>query len=788
MLPVDYYLMSQEGFMKQRIILKKITQHFQKRKTFLSFLLIMLLTIGSFIGCSNSSVEEITSEKKQQTAKGRFLEEEMTLPEGIEEIETAGVLADGSLRILTLSQDTTKRLLYSSDDNGKTWKEQTLPDELDAQKCIYIYRAAFSVTGQLFVSGDFENDEGNFENWFFDTDGSGKQLSISFPKTDTENKEDGWDNFVTDAVFSENGNLYIADVKGQAYQIDTKSGDIIENNGKSAIGSTGDAFVFGCAGKYLILAGGNNAVLYDTTAKNAEIDDTILKKEIDGQNLSENSDDIKSVVFAGGKDGIFFATQKGVYYHTVDGSVIEQIINGELNTIGNPNVGLKNLWYLDENHFLLLCKNEEGENILFQYTYSEDTPTVPENELIVYSLEDSSEVRQAISVFQKENQDVYVNYIVGKNSDNAVTTDDALRTLNSEIMAGKGPDVLILDGMPVQNYIEKGLLLDIHDIKDTIEKSDGIFENLCDVYGKDNAVYGIPSRFLFSFIQGDKNEIEKGNNLKILANYLKNVQSSSDIAPIINCDAVTLLRQLLYADSANWISGSTVDATALKDFFASVKTIYDLNPDKETAMSTEISGAEMKFIGSNGCIDIMMDNIALNIGTVQNSYSFTMLISSNKSAKDKNLDYKLLADSSKKIFLPLNVAGVSSKSNHLELAKEFIITLLSKDVNAVDGDGLPINKAAYQQMIDNAIKYGSNGSLSFSNNKGEIRTFDMSVPEEKDIEKLTSIIESLDTASSDDAVIQELIVEQGKKYLYGTQSIEDSVNNVIQKVNLYLAE
>lgn len=39
--------------------------------------------------------------------------------------------------------------------------------------------------------------------------------------------------------------------------------------------------------------------------------------------------------------------------------------------------------------------------------------------------------------------------------DNGVTLEDALKTLSTDILAGNGPDVLILDGMPVDSYVEK---------------------------------------------------------------------------------------------------------------------------------------------------------------------------------------------------------------------------------------------------------------------------------------------------------------------------------------------
>ena len=63
-------------------------------------------------------------------------------------------------------------------------------------------------------------------------------------------------------------------------------------------------------------------------------------------------------------------------------------------------------------------------------------------------------LRQAISVYQKQNPDVYVDLEIGMSGEDSVTASDALRTLNTDIMAGKGPDILILDGMPVDEIFD----------------------------------------------------------------------------------------------------------------------------------------------------------------------------------------------------------------------------------------------------------------------------------------------------------------------------------------------
>jgi len=64
-------------------------------------------------------------------------------------------------------------------------------------------------------------------------------------------------------------------------------------------------------------------------------------------------------------------------------------------------------------------------------------------------------------LFQKKYPDVYVNIETGMSGDDSVTDTDALKVLNTEIMAGTGPDVLLLDGISEDTYIEKGMLEDL---------------------------------------------------------------------------------------------------------------------------------------------------------------------------------------------------------------------------------------------------------------------------------------------------------------------------------------
>ena len=61
-------------------------------------------------------------------------------------------------------------------------------------------------------------------------------------------------------------------------------------------------------------------------------------------------------------------------------------------------------------------------------------------------------------------------------------------------------------------------------------------------------------------------------------------------------------------------------------------------------------------------------------------------------------------------------------------------------------------------------------------------------PDEEQLEELRQMLEAADTPSLTDETIWNVVKEQGEKYLEGSQELEEAVNNIMQKVNLYLAE
>ena len=223
-------------------------------------------------------------------------------------------------------------------------------------------------------------------------------------------------------------------------------------------------------GNRLLTVGNEGIDIYSTETGALEEPDSALSEYFNsmGDDLRENML-YAQITAAEAEDTIYYADATGMYRYTFGAGEMEQLINGSPCSLSNPAIYLNDLIELEDNTFLIRYEDDQG-TLLMHYEYSEEASAVPSEEIKVYALEDSQNIRQAISNFQAQNPDYYVNMEVGMSGDDSVTVSDALSTLNTNIMAGDGPDVILLDKLPIDSYIEKGLLEDLTDVVSECQK------------------------------------------------------------------------------------------------------------------------------------------------------------------------------------------------------------------------------------------------------------------------------------------------------------------------------
>ena len=144
-------------------------------------------------------------------------------------------------------------------------------------------------------------------------------------------------------------------------------------------------------------------------------------------------------------------------------------------------------------------------------------------------------------------------------------------------MAGKGPDILILDGMPVENYIQKGLVEDITDTVEAVSREDGLFENIMRTFEKDDKIYAVPLGFLLPVVQGDEAVVNAAESMNTLAEQIAEIREENPhtgriMIPTDSSDFLEIFYNLENAAMRN--EDGTLNEEALKAFLENMKKLY----------------------------------------------------------------------------------------------------------------------------------------------------------------------------------------------------------------------
>lgn len=771
----------------------------------LSLCLAVTMTAG-LVSCGKGKDTNTKSgTEDEKTTMGRYLEEDIPLPEDLMTVETMKILDDGSLAMLYTDQNYLSHFTKSS-DKGQTWEKASLLAELmelpyDKENGDHIYKPAIAKDGSLFV-GTYtavkDSDDFQMAYYYRSSDGKTKTLDI----TDTINSP-----LISDSQFGDNGNLFFNAIGNGVLEINPADGSLVHSYEK---GSSVD--FMGISGKNLVLVTDGTVHYYDIeTGKPLDTGEPLTQQITSKEsNLQNNSSSSVPILFLSGdkENSIFYLEHSGMYRYSFDGSVIEQVIDGSLNSIGSPSTGFTSAVRDEDGFYISSSDYSSGSSVgkIYRYTYSKDTPATPDTELKVYSLKDNSFIRQAAAIFQKKYPNVYLNLEIGMSGDDAITTTDALKTLNTEIMAGKGPDIVIWDGIPQDTYIKKGMLEDLS----SILKDAGLLENIQNAYTKkDGSIYTMPVKFGIPMIVGHTKDIDAITDLKSMADVIESHKEEYGLDKSLaytlplstSLGTKMLFENLEDSCSAAWLKDDgTLDETLIKDFLKQANRIYQAGTNglqeiaeqygEDFLNRVDFSGYDRTLSMAYSAKQVMNNSFILSAGAIYSPMDIAEIDSVQNA--DSSITKKVWNAQAKNCFVPVNIVGISSKSSEKETAKKFVSFLFSDDGQQITKfDGFPVTKNLYDK--DAYWNLGEPGTVissssSYNDKTGIEDFFETKAPTMDVVRKFLDLGKTLTTPISDNEIILSAVTDAGIRYLNGEISLDEATNNIIQEVNLYLSE
>ncbi len=746
-----------------------------------SIVLLISTLVLSMSGCGRDSGNQEKEEQGKAEAKGRYVESILASPEKYEGNGSICLGGKGELVVV----DRKNGLVSTSSDVGETWKteEHKILKEILAKEDAEITNAVMAPDGGFFISYILWKESTAKKPFperyiYIDPKGNKKEFSLGI---------EDYNAGIEKAVFTKQSRLFAAMNDQTIYEIDCKK----EKAVKRLEVTDGDSFGMFYYGDRIAVCNGKKISVYDPETGNTNAEDAVLNEYI------EKVCDQKGTVILGGntEDKLLVASGEGIYSHVAGGSVMEQLVEGSLITLGDPSKEPSELFVLENGSILIAYQDGEMDC----YTYDENASAVPEKQVRIYSLYDNKTVRRAISSFRKSHPDVYVRMETGVSKEDGVAVSDAVKNLNTELLAGNGPDIILLDGMPLESYIEKGILLELNDIVKNAEGESRFYDNILKAYQKDGCLYAVPVRFKMFLLSGEKSAVSKIKDLKSMADVAGQQADLKTTQETVygTYDAQELLKRLYPLCEGAWCADDgTVNKEAISEFLTQAKRIYraeQKNLDESEIQDHErmmeslhrhggVTVGELGVLpGKNQVIMSVSGGQVMAQSCYQSMDDLKVLLSVCDSRKQDS--FRILNGQMGQVFIPSGIAGISSTSKEQELAGEFLKEMLGQQVQGNDlEDGYPVNKDAFSSFRHNPNPDVS-GIVGIGDNEIEIRW-----PEERELVQIEKIFEELQVPANLDYRIQDEVLDIAKAVLEGEKEIADGTEEIGQKLSLRMAE
>lgn len=732
----------------------------------LLIMLAVLLASNVLTGCRGAAEEGNDGGiKEKSAAKGRYVEEDIKLPfeEGERALNISRSKEGNVILFSSVNEKEVKRYEYIEGEWKKSsldWAEKACEGEGG-----YLLNASETKDGVQFVLGKDDNGKTHIVR---STDAkTGEELKIPYLDKKTEF---GYPNVIS-ILADEGGNYWIQDVyQSKIIVLSADTLETIEELESADTGSDGQETIFaGADGTIAVNTEDGKYTVYDKDIK--ELGTLTYSQEIgEGEHLCND-----------GKNWYMVSSEGITRMKTGDDSR-EVIMDGSMGAMGSPvNSGIGMICGGDGEFYVLYMQWKTMTYSLSHYVYDKDVIAVPEHTLQVFGLSESDTIRQAIVGFQRKNPDVKVEFKTSGKGAGDISSDD-IRTLNTELLSGKGADVLLLNGLPADAYIEKGILVDLTKILEGLMKENAYLENIMkNTVQKDGKIYGIPMKFTVPVMYGDE-QIQKALDSP---DSLKAYLEKNPDAGIFGITSKEYIRDFLfqmYQEELIKKDGS-VDKAGMEQLFELAADIAE-NSNTDFFEGEDMESEQDTLFANPG--DIYSVKHPDMVATYRVSSLSDMMIPCGI-ARGQKLSLKDL----KEYYIPEGIAGINSNTKQKEIAEEFVRYLFSEEMQEAQlDDGFPVLASALEAKEQEAkSEYAAAYSLSVGGNiAGEDISISAEYPMEEEVKAFVGLCKTLKKPANLDRAVWNIYRSEADKVLDGSVKPAEGAESIRKKVELYLAE
>lgn len=735
-----------------------------KRKRFAALAVTLAMLTGLLAGCGKQNQQEDTPAVQE---KGRYVESEQTLPE-----EWSGWTA----RQLFVRDDKLHLVMAKAEDERLAVRELEQTEEgfadvtgqwledivLPAEQWIDLHLMQDGNGVQYLFSQYGDGDEYKGHLWKSEGD-----AAVEVTPEDWNRLNEDWG--IYEMIFGiaalDSGQLFVNGAMAMSL-VSGQDGSTLESEA-----STGDY-------AETVLSDGQNIYLVcrDSSGNVGQIEKRPEGKKKGAEIIPIDLESKNGLSFCAADDGtIIAAGNSGIFRYAADGDKWERLLPGSETSFALSDRWCVGLAALKDGGIYALFSQDGGNAILNEYRYDPDAVAEVTEVLKLYAVEESYLLQNAVALYHRTHPEVMIETEYAYSLDDSYSNveydyNEVYQKLNTMLMSGDAPDILVLDHLNPDSFIEKGLLADLSGVLAPMEEDGELLKNITDSYrAEDGGTYVIPLQFGFSYITGRDITAADMQSIETLAAFLKGKQES-----YMGCKTVEDMVDLFYPYFCDDIvKEKTLDKDVLREKLEAMKIIADncgiveKYDDKNNRrhniwdLASEIKLAIEK--GAAGFNDCMFD------------VAITDYIKGEFAAFENQ-------------FIPSLETAVCTKSQKQETAKDFIRFALSEQIQDQDYySGFPVNARSLEKLT---LRDRSDMAAvtTIEGDDGSEVMFEIKAFPEATAQRLAEICKTVSRPVKEDAKIREVLIDSLGSYLRGQGSLEDAVSEIEKGLNMYLAE
>ena len=356
----------------------------------------------------------------------------------------------------------------------------------------------------------------------------------------------------------------------------------------------------------------------------------------------------------------------------------------------------------------------------------------------------------------------------------------ALSQLNTDILSGKMPDILLLDPeMPLRSYISKGLLADVGKLMEEDEELDSgqFLENVLDAFRVNGTLYYVAPAFCVDTLvakqskTGDRTGWNQEEFFTVMAGLTEGTEMVSETS------RYTYLQDYMRVCGREYVDTDRGTCNFQSENFAEVLRFTATLPEQAERFEQEENSYDSRYIEDKALLQPVtiryVPDLAQQIyGCIGEDIAYVGYPSESREGSC------------------IRVCGMSfalsAGSDNLDGAWEFVRTFLTEDFQrdelyGVNGSSLPIRQDIFAERAQIAA---TQEGYCFIN--GEFTPVPPMTQEQ--IDKAVDFIKGLHNMAFEDEVIMNIIYEEAESFFHGQRTAEDVAGLIRNRVQLYLSE